>query len=175
MSYNEGWHFGQVGLMLERADKTSRIIDMKYFILLPQGTEVGTPYDNLQWAALLKSASGYEMYRKKYSRIHYHDVTSFLILDREFPRAILTCLGKAQESLHTISGTPIQYFSNPAEREIGKLVGEMRYTNIEDIFDKGLHEYLDDTQDRINAIGNSIFETFIEVKPTEQLKASNNQ
>ncbi|MCS6815401.1 MAG: alpha-E domain-containing protein, partial [Cyanobacteria bacterium] len=59
MSHNEGWHFGQIGRLLERADKTTRILDVKYFILLPSPNYVGTTLDELQWMALLKSASAY--------------------------------------------------------------------------------------------------------------------
>ena len=63
LSWNESWQFGQLGRFLERADKTARILDVKYFLLLPSPQEVGTPLDNLQWIALLKSASAYEMYQ----------------------------------------------------------------------------------------------------------------
>ena len=66
MSHGEGWHFARLGRLLERADKTSRILDVKYFILLPALTDVGTPFDDIQWAAVLKSASAFEMYRKRW-------------------------------------------------------------------------------------------------------------
>ncbi|HEY9844580.1 MAG TPA: alpha-E domain-containing protein, partial [Candidatus Caenarcaniphilales bacterium] len=69
MSHNEGWHFGQMGRMLERADKTSRILDVKYFTLLSATEAVGTTLDEIGWMALLKSASAYEMYRKRSRRI----------------------------------------------------------------------------------------------------------
>ncbi|MEM0980974.1 MAG: alpha-E domain-containing protein, partial [Cyanobacteria bacterium P01_H01_bin.58] len=59
MAHNEGWHFGHLGRLLERADKTARILDVKYYILLPSVHDVGTPLDSLQWIALLKSASAY--------------------------------------------------------------------------------------------------------------------
>ena len=62
MSHNEAWHWGRIGRFLERADKTTRILDMKYFILLPDVTYVGTALDNIQWSALLRSASALEMY-----------------------------------------------------------------------------------------------------------------
>src|SRR5262249_18699437 len=65
MSHNEGWHFPCLGRQMERADKTSRLLDVKYFMLLPSASSVGTPYDDLHWAAVLKSVSGFEMYRKK--------------------------------------------------------------------------------------------------------------
>ena len=70
MSHNEGWHFGQLGRLLERADKTTRILDVKYFLLLPSAEWVGTPLDRIQWIALLKSASAYEMYRKSPASHH---------------------------------------------------------------------------------------------------------
>ena len=69
MTHNEAWHFLRLGGSIERADKISRILDVKYFMLLPSATFVGTPYDDLHWAAILKSVSGFEMYRKKYGRI----------------------------------------------------------------------------------------------------------
>ena len=69
MTHNESWHFCQLGCMLERADKTSRILDVKYFLLLPTAADVGTTSDDIQWAAVLRSASAFEMYRKM-SRAH---------------------------------------------------------------------------------------------------------
>jgi uncharacterized alpha-E superfamily protein len=104
MSHNEGWHFGQIGRLLERADKTARILDVKYFILLPSPSEVGMTLDQLQWIALLKSASAYEMYRKQIRRITPQDVAEFLILNREFPRSIQFCLLQAEHSLCKITG-----------------------------------------------------------------------
>jgi uncharacterized alpha-E superfamily protein len=95
MSHNEAWHFLHLGRMLERADKTSRILDVKYFILLPSETGVGTPYDDLHWAAVLKSVSGFEMYRKKHGRITPQSIVEFLVTDREFPRAIHYCIRQA--------------------------------------------------------------------------------
>src|SRR5262249_3263760 len=65
MSHNEAWHFCRLGRKLERADKTTRILDVKYFLLLPAATDVGTPVDDIQWAAVLRSASALAMYRKR--------------------------------------------------------------------------------------------------------------
>jgi uncharacterized alpha-E superfamily protein len=95
MSHGEGWNFCQLGRMLERADKTSRILDVKYFILLPTVVEVGTPYDDIQWAAVLRSASAFEMYRKTHRRIAPDQIVDFLLLDYHFPRAIRFCIVKA--------------------------------------------------------------------------------
>ena len=89
MSRGEAWHFAQLGRLLERADKTSRILDVKYFILLPSTAEVGTPLDLIQWSALLKSASAFQMYHRSRGRISaVARVADFLILDREFARAM---------------------------------------------------------------------------------------
>lgn len=165
MSHGEAWHFSRLGRLLERADKTSRILDVKYFVLLPRPHDVGTPFDNIQWAALLKSASALEMYRKKHRRIYHKKVAEFLILDREFPRAIHYCLIKAEESLKSITGSQPGTFQNHAERKLGRLRAEFDYTQIEEIFSAGLHEYLDDFQSRLNKVGDSIFETFFAFRP----------
>lgn len=169
MSHGEGWHFSRLGRLLERADKTSRILDVKYFILLPRLTDVGTPFDNLQWAALLKSASALEMYRKRYRRIQPRHVAEFLILDREFPRAIHYCLMKAEESLHTIAGTVPGTFRNRAEQHLGRLRSELDYTEIDEIIDRGLHEYLDDLQKKLNAVGQTVHDTYFALRPASDL------
>src|SRR2546428_756171 len=85
MTHGEGWHFCQLGRLLERADKTSRILDVKYYILLPKVSDVDTPFDDIQWAAVLRSASAFEMYRKKFGRIAPRRIVEFLITDQEFP------------------------------------------------------------------------------------------
>ena len=105
MTHNEAWHFARLGRKLERADKTSRILDVKYFMLLPSLRDVGTPYDDIHWSAVLKSVSGFEMYRKKYGRISPRNIVEFLVMDREFPRSIHFCISRADESLHAITGT----------------------------------------------------------------------
>ncbi|MFA9477347.1 alpha-E domain-containing protein [Phycisphaerales bacterium AB-hyl4] len=165
MSHNEGWHFGQLGRLFERADKTARILDVKYFIVLPGVEYVGTPYDAIQWSALLKSASGFEMYRKKHRAVLPDTVAAFLILDREFPRSMQSCLYKAQWSLHQITGTPISSFRNLAEQRIGRLRAEMDYTTMDEIIAEGMHEYLDRFQGRLNEVGHAVGETFFGYAP----------
>ena len=85
MTHGEPWHFRQLGRELERADKTSRILDVKYFILLRSVSDVGTAFDDVQWAAVLRSTSSFEMYRKRHGRILPKKVVEFLVLDRNFP------------------------------------------------------------------------------------------
>ncbi|NJO79638.1 MAG: alpha-E domain-containing protein [Cyanobacteria bacterium RM1_2_2] len=165
MSHNEGWHFGQLGRLLERADKTARILDVKYFILLPAVNYVGTALDELQWIALLKSASGYEMYRKRQRRISPTDVAKFLILDREFPRSIQFCLLEAEDSLHQIGGSSVGSWCNTAERTLGRLRSELDFITIEEVIQSGLHEFLDHIQIELNGVGEKVFETFFALEP----------
>lgn len=167
MTHNEGWHFGQIGRLLERADKTARILDVKYFILLPSVKDVGTTLDELQWMALLKSASAYEMYRKRgQHRITPKGVAKFMILDQEFPRSIQFSLLQAERSLHQITGTPTGTWINPVERALGRLRSELDYLTIEEIIQTGLHEFLDHLQQQMNGVGNEIFETFFALEPS---------
>tara|TARA_R110002050_G_scaffold261556_1_gene401585 strand:- start:46839 stop:47825 length:987 start_codon:yes stop_codon:yes gene_type:complete len=159
ISRNDGWHFGKIGQLLERADKTSRVIDVKYHILLSTSEAVGTPLDLMQWAALLKSVSAYDMYRKKYGRLTALNISEFLILDKTFPRSILCCLIQAEQSLYAITGNS-GGFSTSAEKQLGKLKAELEFTDIEDIFNGGLHEYIDDFQERLNAISVHFYDSF---------------
>ncbi|MBF2028014.1 MAG: alpha-E domain-containing protein [Oscillatoriales cyanobacterium C42_A2020_001] len=166
MTHNEGWHFGQIGRLIERADKTARILDVKYFILLPSVNYVGSTLDELQWMALLKSASAYEMYRKQGGhRISPNAVAEFLVLDTEFPRSVRSCIIEAERSLHQITGTPIGTWRIPVERTMGRLRSDLDYITIDEIFEMGLHEYLDGLQRRMNEVGAKIFETFFALQP----------
>ena len=165
MSHGEAWHFSRLGRLLERADKTTRLLDVKYFILLPRVTDVGTPFDDIQWSAVLRSASAFEMYRKRHGRIAPERVADFLLLDREFPRAVHYCLIKAEESLHAISGTPVGTFCNPAEQRLGQLRSELGYARVADVLAVGLHQFLDSLQIKLNRVGDAIFETFFALRP----------
>lgn len=166
MTHNEGWHFGLIGRWLERADKTSRIVDVKYFILLPSIRDVGTTLDQLQWIALLRSASAYEMYRKRGAhRITPTSVAEFLVLDREFPRSIRFCIRQTERSLHQITGTPEGTWHSSIERSLGKLRADLDYLTIEDVMESGLHEFLDSLQRQMNDVGIQLSETFFATQP----------
>lgn len=166
MTLNEGWHFGLMGRWLERADKTSRIVDVKYFILLPSVRDVGTTLDQLQWIALLRSASAYEMYRKRgLHRITPTSVAEFLVLDREFPSSIRYCIRQTERSLHQITGTPEGTWNTPVERSLGKLRSDLDYLTIDDVMESGLHEFLDNLQRRMNEVGIKLSETFFAMQP----------
>jgi uncharacterized alpha-E superfamily protein len=160
MTHNEAWHFIRLGTSLERADKTTRILDVKYFILLPSLNDVGTPYDDIQWAALLKSVSGFEMYRKRYGRIAPERIVEFLLLDGEFPRAVRYCIGVADASLHAITGMRPGAFSCASEQRLGMLRSELDYAQVGPILKAGLHEFFDALQLRMNVVDGCILEDF---------------
>jgi uncharacterized alpha-E superfamily protein len=165
MSHDEGWHFARLGREIERADKTSRILDVKYFLLLPAVSDVGSPLDFLQWSALLRSVSGLEAFRKRYGRITPRRVAEFLILGREFPRSIHHCMLAAQDSLCILSGSAAGTFQNTAEQRMGKLTAALTYTEIGEIVSGGLHEFLDNLQGELNEVGDAIFATFFARNP----------
>ncbi len=160
-SQGEAWHFSRLGRVLERADKTSRILDVKYFTLLPSIEDVGTPMDDLQWSAVLRSVSGFEMFRKRHHGITPKRVVGFLILDRLFPRAIMHCVDVAYQSLHVISGSPEGTFWNVADKRLGQLRSELAYSTVDEIISGGLHEFLDSLQSQLNSVGEGIYKTFI--------------
>ncbi|GMQ30924.1 alpha-E domain-containing protein [Algoriphagus confluentis] len=160
----EGWYFRQLGQMLERADKTSRILDVKYHILLPSPNEVGTPLDFLHWTALLKSVTGFNTYRRLYGNIDPSGVVEFLVLNKYFPRSIYYCLKEAERFLHCISDNTGDGFKNSAEKAIGEMKSRLEYSEVDDIISVGLHEYLDGLQLKINHISDLISENFFQLK-----------
>jgi len=165
MSHGEAWNFARIGMMMERADKTTRILDVKYFMLLPQANLVNTPIDHIQWMAVLKSASAFEMFRKKHHNITPNKVADFLIFDSQFPRSIRHCINKAKICLHRITGTPAGAVINQAEKRLGRIQADIEYTDIDEVMSIGLHEYLDALQVRINGVGEAIGTTFFNLKP----------
>lgn len=167
---NEGWHFGRVGRLLERADKTTRFLDVKYFILLPDTRLVGSPMDQLMWSAVLKSVSAYNMFRQKYISINPSNIVEYLLLDKYFPRSVLFCMRYAETSLFEITGTlPNSGFTNQAEKQMGKLKSMLEYTEISDIFNSGLHKFLDDFQSKNNLVASAIYETYFDLKPIQKI------
>ncbi len=165
MSHGEAWNFGRLGTLIERADKTSRILDVKYYLLLPGVELVGTTLDISQWGTLLKSASALEMYRKRFGRLSPKNVVRFLLLDRNFPRAVRFCIIRAEQSLLSITGGTPGNFTNRPEQLLGRLRSELDYMHIDDVMEQGLHESIDDLQIRLNSIGEAISAEFFELTP----------
>jgi len=175
LSRGEAWSFARLGRLLERADKTSRILDVKYYTLLP-GTDLppnGVPalpltdsaVDQAGWGALLNSASALQMYRQHHHVTSPSDVARFLLLNRQFPRSILYCVSEAQLSLHAVTGTPLKSSAHRATRLLGRLQANLSYTSIEDVMEQGLHHYIDLLQRSLNDVGEAIQTGFFGYAP----------
>ena len=163
LSRGEAWSFARLGRLLERADKTSRILDVQYYLLSSNPSEVGAAVDTVGWGALLNSASALQMYRQLFHVTSPANVTSFLLLNQNFPRAIAYCIRQAQESLHAVMRSPIGTYQCEAERLLGQLRARLDYATIEEVMAEGLHEYVDRLQGAINDIGTAIHKQFFEV------------
>jgi uncharacterized alpha-E superfamily protein len=172
MTHNEGWHFGRLGRVVERADQTSRIIDARQ-ALMPTRSRGSTPsHDEIDLTALLRSVSALEMYRKRYGRLDYAKVIAFLVLEKSFPRSILHCLDAAQDSLVRITGLRASDEPNTLpERLLGMLRAEYEYAVIGEILEgrsaapRTLHEHLDEFQLKLNDVGTAVFGTFFAPRP----------
>ena len=158
MSHDVAWNFTHLGTLLERADQTSRILDVKYYILLPDVSMVGMALDTVQWNAVLKSVGAYEMFHRRNSNVTPHNVAEFLLLSEDFPRSLRYCLEKAEQCLKNIA-FPVK--SNVESiRLLGKLRSDISFTTIEEIIDHGLHEQIEKVQIRLNELGNQIWKDF---------------
>jgi uncharacterized alpha-E superfamily protein len=161
MTHGEGWDFIRIGTLLERADSTSRILDVKYHILLPTGENVGGNVDTIQWMGVLKSCSALEAYCKLYvSQVAPWKVAEFLITHQEFPRSIRYCVDSLDHALHRISGVDESRYSNEAERLSGRLRSDVDFVTIGEIFEFGLHEYLTQIQERLVEVSNAMHATY---------------
>ncbi|MGA7120534.1 MAG: alpha-E domain-containing protein [Polyangiaceae bacterium] len=165
MTHGEGWNFGRIGRLIERADQTSRIIDAKQALLLARPTELGSSLDSVNLSALLRSVSALEMYRKRHGMIAFPTVIGFLLLEKGFPRSVRYCLNEAARSLHAITGTPADAGDSVAERRLGRLSAEYEYASVEEILAEGLHNHLDRLQSRLNDSGAAIHDAFFAVRP----------
>lgn len=162
-SRTEGWYFNKMGMYLERADKTSRILDVKYHILLPSLDQVGTPIDYIHWAALLKSVSAFNAYKHVYGKVAAVSVLEFLLLDKFFPRSVFFCLNAAERQLRILTGTS-QGFSNEPEKSFGALRSELEFTDIQKIVSFGVHEFIDQLQIHLNDISVDLSNQYFKAK-----------
>ena len=165
LSRGEAWSFARLGRLLERADKTSRILDVKYYALLPAAALRDAAVDQAGWGALLNSVSALQMYRQHHHVTNPADVARFLLLNRQFPRSILYCVSEAQLSLHAITGTPLKSSAHRGERLLGRLQANLSYTSIEDVMEQGLHHYIDWLQRSLNDVGEAIQTGFFGYAP----------
>lgn len=157
---DEGWQFLQIGTYLERADKTSRLVDMCSSLPL-----VKSPHPDanpLRWQSLLRSCSGYHGCREYDTELDPRHVLEFLFLSNEFSRSVRFCVREVDRALNQLTepkGLPSTTM-DPI-RVSGRLRADLDYTTIDEILDRGVHEYIDDLQSRLNKVGLSIFETFV--------------
>ena len=158
MLRDEAYHFNRLGTHIERADNTARIMDVKYYTLLPSAADVGGAVDYYQWSALLRSVSGFESYRKIYSDvITPRRVTELLILRDDMPRSLHSCINFIHETVETLGDAR----SRELERESGQLHAQLHYGRTQDIIDQGMHEYLMEFLDRISVLGEEINRSFL--------------
>ncbi|RYG31218.1 alpha-E domain-containing protein, partial [bacterium] len=164
--------FVDAGRFLERADQTARILDVKYHDLLPRYTGgsvvegdavgVGGAIDVHGWMAVLKSVGAYEAFRKTYRQgVSPSRVAWFLVLSSDFPASVRHCSGRVEGCLRRISGNGGSSAKNDADREAMRLYFHLNDLRAEDIILSGLHEFLEDVQDRCARIGLAISETYL--------------
>ncbi len=159
---DEAWDFFQTGRFLERALQTGILIDIKYHILLPSASDVGGAIDALQWMAVLRSCSGFEAYHHIYGAdVQPWNVAEFLIFSEEFPRSVLFCLRELDACIRTLSGVGEGRFKNRAGKLAGRLLYELKYRTVEDVFDEGSHEYLSELQRRTEDIAQALYSAFM--------------
>jgi len=169
MTHGEGWYFGQAGRFLERADRTSRLLDMKYHVLLPSGEKVGGNVDTVQWMGVLRSCSGLEAYRKIYvDQVAPWKVAEFLITDDTFPRSINFCVNELDEVIHHISGVPRRRYESEVEQLSGRLHADLAFVDVATIFKTGLHQYLDYIQLRLIDIASALTKKYCEWQMPEE-------
>ncbi|MEI6071544.1 MAG: alpha-E domain-containing protein [Verrucomicrobiae bacterium] len=157
---NEAWEFMSLGRQLERADKTTRFLDMSSY--LPGGeADMAAAPGILHWSAILRSCGALGAFRSMSRSFNAHEVVDFLVFSREFPRSVRFCIEQVDVSLHRISNTPRGTFSNDAEREAGRLLADLNFGSTDDAFGGQLHGYLDSLQERFNRIGKAIFDNYV--------------
>lgn len=166
------WDFMELGRHLERADKTTRFLDVASY--LPGDAHSAA----LHWSAILRSCGALGAFRAFERAITARGVVDFLVFSKVFPRSVRFCVERVDISLHRISGTPRGTFCNDAERETGRLLSDLNFGVTDDAFGMGLHGYLDALQERFNRIGEAVFESYvlmperIQVCPAEEFRSS---
>jgi uncharacterized alpha-E superfamily protein len=159
MMRGEAFGFYLLGFFLERADMTCRLLDVKYHMLLPDLSLVGSPLDYYQWAALLRSLSGFEAYRRKHHLLRPIDVAEFVILDPDFPRSLRFAVDRMQQALLGIGASETRSEALAAVAELGRLLAK---SDASGLFQRGLHEFLDDVLARLGSLHEALREEYFE-------------
>ncbi|MDA7747247.1 alpha-E domain-containing protein [Psychromonas sp.] len=162
INHDVGFTFIRLGLMIERADMTSRILDIRSASLIEfEGEDQAKPFENIQWISLLRSMSAYQMYRQEMGvRVQRVDVMEFVVQGDIFPRSIMYCLMQVKS---LISPLP-----NSAEIivSIDKTIEELKAKDVRDLKAGNLHDYMDEIQIKLAGIHNNLAELYF-LKPAE--------
>ncbi|MGE0857127.1 MAG: alpha-E domain-containing protein, partial [Hyphomicrobiaceae bacterium] len=155
----DGFYFAQIGTFIERADNTARILDVKYYLLLPQNELVGGGIDNYQWSAILRSVSAHRSYKWTFKESYKPvRIAEYLILNPEMPRSLRFCtneIGDALERLATDYG-----HRHPCHDRAKDIARPLQAPSISQIFQSGLHEFLLDFLGRNNQLGSDLAEAY---------------
>jgi len=163
---SEGREWFRVGLFLERADMTARIIDAKYFVLLPTVQDVGGPIDRYQWMAVLRSASALEAFRKEHrGPVTGPRVVSMLMFDRNFPRSLAFSVAALRRHFERATRDTPDTRVIRAAREVALIELDLRAADADNLVFRGLHEFLDEFEVRLNAIDLALQEDIFRARP----------
>jgi len=153
----EAFNFSRLGTFLERADNTARILDVKYHVQLPSVKDIGGALDHYQWTALLRSVSAYETYRAHFrDRIVPIKVAQLLILERRMPRSLSACFDQITQAMERIEGQ-----DRAAKRLASELLARLTHADIGEIFQNGLHEYLNECIADMHELGERIHRAYL--------------
>jgi uncharacterized alpha-E superfamily protein len=165
--HDEGWYWLRTGQLIERADMVTRIVDSKYHLLMTSLDEVGGALDRYQWAAVLRSVSAYEAFRRTHaSGIEPGPVIEFLLLDRRFPRSLRASIDALKECLDSATEGAESGRRNPVMRIITDLQNGLSFETPETLLGAGLHEYLASTQSAVARLSHAVGEAFFWSTPS---------
>ncbi|SMH60555.1 alpha-E domain-containing protein [Azospirillum agricola] len=158
---DQGWYFYQMGKYIERADQTTRLLDIKYHTLLPSPVEVGSTLDVSQWTTVLRSTAGYHAFRRVYPRgMSPTTVAGFMLFNEGFPRSVVMCVRQIDGLLTRMrSRYDLRGGSNAMER-VDELLAALLSRPIESVLRDGLHEYLDWIQLQLSVVTTEIAQAF---------------
>ena len=155
MLRNDLYNFSRIGTFIERADNTSRILDVKYYVLLPAVSQVGSSIDNVQWESILRSVSAHRSYGWVYEAEYKpSNIADFLILNGRMPRSLAYCYDKIVSNLGYLAREYGEAHAAHATAE-GTL-SSLRSHSIKDVMDQGLHEYIENFISHNNRLGQEI-------------------
>jgi uncharacterized alpha-E superfamily protein len=141
MLRNEVYNFARLGTFIERADNTARILDVKYYVLLPTVQHVGSSLDNVQWESILRSVSAHSSYRYIYDASYNPaQIAEMLILERRMPRSLAFCYAKIEDNLNHLAGEYGE--ANECHEAVALTRTRLTGRDILGIFDDGLHDFL---------------------------------